>query len=260
MADAIDRSDRRGGDPGIGSARSSPEGSAAAADRYWSGMDRERTAARSLGRAEMALSLLARAGIRSGRLLDVGCGPGWAMERFRRAGFDVRGLEISPVAAAEARKRGLAADVVDVEACELDSDPRARHDVVTALETLEHVRDPLRLLGAMAKALAPGGRIVVSLPNEFHLPRRLALLVGRPQGAGHRRFGGHDDPHVRHFTPRLARRLFEAAGLRELGCEWDGLAPARWRFLKGVSNALAGLRPGLFALSGVFLLEPEGLR
>ncbi len=273
MAGAVERSDPGGGDPRVDPARSGHDGPvqmpaaepagglaggpAAAADRYWSAMDRDRTVARSIGRAGRALGLLAGAEIRSGKLLDVGCGPGWAMERFREAGFDVRGVEISPAAAAEAQRRGFAVDVVDVETGGLGFDPDARFDAVTALEVLEHVRDPLRLIRAMTRVLSPGGKLVVSLPNELHVPRRLAILIGLPQAAGHRQFGGHDDPHVRFFTPRLARRLFEAAALRELACAWDGMAPARWGFLKGLSDLLARVGPSGFALSGLYLLEPE---
>jgi SAM-dependent methyltransferase len=226
----------------------------AAGDRYWEAMDPARAEARSLARAELALGLLERASIRGGTLLDVGCGPGWTLERFSRAGFTARGVEASPAAAARARERGLTVEVLDLE-----SDPLpAGFDLLTAFEVLEHVRDPLRLLRSMAGALAPGGRLLISLPNEFHLLRRLSILAGRPGAAGHRQFGGHDDPHLRLFNPLESERLFAAAGLRVLDRAWDGLAPPRWRAAKPLSAALASLRPSLFALAGVHLLAPVG--
>src|SRR6185369_10189390 len=137
-----------------------PGAAMAAGDRYWEAMDPERTAARSVARAELALALLARAGIRGGTLLDVGCGPGFALERIARAGFTARGAEASPAAAARARARGLRVEVLDLESAPLP----AGFDLVTAFEVLEHLRDPLRVLRSMAAALAPGGKLVVSLP------------------------------------------------------------------------------------------------
>lgn len=57
-------------------------------DDYWRKRDLER------GRAAIGLQLL---GEKRGLLLEVGCGPGWALERFREAGFNVKGLDASAV-------------------------------------------------------------------------------------------------------------------------------------------------------------------
>ena len=75
-------------------------------DDFWLARDDERTEARSRERAQAALALLASRGVRDGRLLDVGCGPGWALETFRQAGFDAVGVDASPVAVDRARSRG----------------------------------------------------------------------------------------------------------------------------------------------------------
>ncbi len=219
-------------------------GTASFYDRYWSERDRSRARARSRARVEIGLKLLGGGG---GSLLEVGCGPGWALERFREAGFQARGLDLSPRAVEEARARGLEAAVADLEKEEIPGS----HDLIAVLEVLEHLSDPLAALGRLVKALKPGGAILASLPNEFSLPRRLAVLIGRPG------FGGHDDPHLRHFDPAAARRLFKAAGLEVAACAWDGLCPPRWGRLKRLTDKLAQWWPGLFALSGVYLLRPR---
>lgn len=218
-------------------------------DRYWRERDDERTRARSRVRALLALSLLGRALTRQSRprLLDVGCGPGWSLEVFRGAGYDVRGLDVSPHAVNLARGRGLDAQICNLEEGEIPG----QYDVAVALEVLEHLAEPLAILRSLKGALLPGGRLVISLPNEFHLGRRLAILVGRVP------FGGHDDPHLRHFDDRHARRLFAAAGLRVVARLSDSLMPPRWKLLKGLLAPLVGLLPGLFALANVFLLEVE---
>src|SRR5688572_8851679 len=108
------------------------------ADRFFRDVDHARAAARSRVRAELGLRLLERASHPRGRILEVGCGAGWAMERFRAAGFEVQGVDASPAAVEMARARGFLAEVSDIEAGVLPSG----FTVVAALEVLEHLRDP----------------------------------------------------------------------------------------------------------------------
>lgn len=214
-------------------------------DRYWERRDVSRGAARSRGRARLALSLLDAA---RGSLLEVGCGPGWALEVFKEAGFDVIGIDISGLAVERARSRGLDARVCDLQREELPGS----YDVIALLEVLEHLARPADMLRRLLPRLGPGGRLIVSLPNEWFVLRRFSAFFGRPG------FGGHDDPHLRHFDPRSAFALFEACELERLGTRWDGLAPPRRGVLKSVCDRLAQWMPGLFAISGVHLLRPRG--
>jgi 2-polyprenyl-3-methyl-5-hydroxy-6-metoxy-1,4-benzoquinol methylase len=217
-------------------------------DAYWQAQDVERTRARSLARASLALRLLG--GDQGGRrrLLDVGCGPGWALEAFAAAGFDAHGVDVSVRAVQEAERRGLQAQVLDVERDELPGG----FDVVAALEVLEHLRDPLAVLRRLGASLASGGRAVVSLPNEFHLLSRLRVLAGRPS------FSGHAHPHLRLFDEAAAHRLFAAAGFAVLGRLSDSIVPPRRAVLRWISAPALRVARGLFALSHVFLLGGAG--
>lgn len=216
-------------------------------DNYWNSRDAVRVRARSRRRAQLALGLLGQeASQRS--LLEVGCGPGWALDVFADGGFAARGIDLSPAAVDHAREQGHEAHVLDISRTEIE----VTYDVVAALEVLEHTADPLSVLERLIQAVCVGGRLIVSLPNEFSLPRRLGILFGRPG------FGGHDDPHVRHFDLAAARRLFEAAGLDVLAHRWDGLLPPRWGVVKRIVEPAVGLWPGLLALSGVYLLARSG--
>ncbi len=187
--------------------------------------------------------------IRSGTLLDVGCGPGFAAEFFAARGFAVTGVEPAPSAAQDARTRGITVVEGDLSAGALPPGP---FDVVLALEVLEHLADPIAALGALMRAARPDGEVVVSLPNEWHILRRLALLLGAEP------LGGAEDPHIRHFGLRAARRLFDAAGVpvrveRAVAIipPWCGAADAAGR-------VLARAAPRLFGLSFLFLARKEG--
>jgi 2-polyprenyl-3-methyl-5-hydroxy-6-metoxy-1,4-benzoquinol methylase len=222
-------------------------------DDYWKGQDLPRLLARSEARATLALELLGenmpvlpKKGLRP-RLLEIGCGPGYSLEKFDARGYEASGVDISPVAVESARSKGLRAELRDITKESLPEE----YEVLVALEVLEHLADPLGILMKMKEVLFVDGCLVVSLPNEFHLVRRLSLVFGKVT------FGGHDDPHVRYFNDRLAKRLFHAAGLEIVDRRFDVLIPPRHRIMRKLLQPLLHLAPGLFAISNVYLLVPR---
>ena len=220
-------------------------------DDYWSRCDRPRAEARSRERAALALELLAEDGRARGRLLDVGCGPGWSLDAFTRAGWGGIGVDPSNVAVEEARARGLDARRIDVElasAEEMRAALGGPFDAIALLEVLEHLRDPLASLRKVKELCRTGGRLVVSLPNEIHLAARLRILSGKLP------MGGHDSPHLRHFDRTLARRLFEEAELRVIATRDVSLVPPRRPILRAASSPGLFLFPGLFSIATVYLL------
>ncbi len=208
---------------------------------YWSGQEqgvrRARRQARTLERARLAASLLSHS---SGSLLEAGCGPGDAASFFAGRGFDVTGIEISPEAAASARSKGVTVLESDIENAPL---PEGAWDVILALEVLEHLRDPLSVLETLLEHLADDGELVFSLPNEFHCLRRIAILFGGEP------FGGHADPHLRHFGIRSIRRFAEAARVDVCCIKPVTLVPPRFRLLGPAGRLLAALSPALFSIS-----------
>lgn len=145
------------------------------------------------------------------RVLDVGCATGRLGEDVKRlTGAEVWGVEIDPGFAREAAARldrVLAADV-DEALSRLNGE---RFDVVVCADVLEHLDDPRRTLARLKRALAPGGCIVVSLPNVrfYDTFLQLGLKGTWPQ----RDRGVHDRTHRHWFTDRDARALFAELGL-----------------------------------------------
>ena len=220
-------------------------------DQYWRDRNRERTRARSHERALATLQLLGDP--RGRRLVEIGCGPGWALEIVQDAGYRVHGVEVSEVAVDEARGRGLEIQRADIEAGSLRAlfGEDKRPTVVVALEVLEHLLDPHRALQNMRQLLADDGLLVVSLPNEIPLSARLRILCGRLP------FGGHHDPHVRHFDRRRARELCESTGCRIVREVPLSVLPPRWRLPRLLLQPLVKCLPGAFTLSTVYLLRSD---
>jgi hypothetical protein len=82
--------------------------------------------------------------------------------------------------------------------------------VVVAGDVLEHLIDPQSVLNRVTQLLAPGGRIVVSLPHIGHADVRLSLLQGR---FDYHPWGLLDETHIRFFTLKTIHEMVKRCGL-----------------------------------------------
>jgi 2-polyprenyl-3-methyl-5-hydroxy-6-metoxy-1,4-benzoquinol methylase len=142
------------------------------------------------------------------RMLDVGCGAG-AFGQLVKATYPavhVTGVEPSESAAAKAETR---LDVVYrgqfPAAC-----ASAGFDFVCFNDVLEHMNDPEAALAAGGR-LAPGATVLVSVPNVRHLSVLLPLVL-RGEWS-YTEAGILDRTHLRFFTKRSAKDLFERCGV-----------------------------------------------
>jgi SAM-dependent methyltransferase len=164
---------------------------------------------------------------------------------FLEAGFGVTIADVADAQFPRARQAGIKTHQANIET---DTIP-GRYDVVCCLEVLEHLMDPLHALKAILANVAPGGRLFVSLPEEFDLVTRLKILAGNVP------FSSYDAPHVRFFTLRAAMALFQAAGVEPIRTVHLPLMPPRLRRLQSLGRALARLSPSLFSRAHLFELS-----
>lgn len=101
-----------------------------------------------------------------GRVLDIGCGTGFFIESLMATpgpaitGF---GLDASPLAVSMCRERGLA-NVHVGSAEDLAAVSAERFDAIFLLDVLEHLDDDQDALRKARALLAPGGRIIATVP------------------------------------------------------------------------------------------------
>jgi ubiquinone/menaquinone biosynthesis C-methylase UbiE len=95
------------------------------------------------------------------RILDVGCGTGIMLGYLARYG-QVEGIDISPKAIAFCRARGFK-NVRLGDAQKLPF-PDSSFDIITAFDTLEHLRDDRMALKEFYRLLRPGGWLLASMP------------------------------------------------------------------------------------------------
>lgn len=141
------------------------------------------------------------------RVLDVGCGFATTSARIQKLGNDVTGIDSSPeieAVAAQRLSRVVHGDVLDVDLGD------AQFDVIIFADVLEHLPWPVSALKRYLRWLAPGGSVIVSLPNVGLWSVRFAHLLGRWE---YDETGVLDRTHLRFFTRRSARWLIAEAGL-----------------------------------------------
>jgi len=187
------------------------------------------------------------------RVLEVGCATGFMAEHLTRArGCLVTGVEQDPDAARVAAGRCARLVVGDVENPALLARCAGEYDVIVFADVLEHLRDPATVLRALAGYLAPGGRVLASIPNVAHWSIRWRLLVGRWE---YQERGILDRTHLRFFTRRSALRLFQQAGLAVIGADGVWGFPRVFYPPDAVQTWLAGRLPGLFMIQ--FIIEAQ---
>ena len=152
-------------------------------------------------------------------VLDVGCGIGTYVRRFRQFSDDVHGVEVEPERVSEASRE--LPDIVLAKGEALPY-PDDRFDVVFSNEVIEHVDDDRAAAAEMVRVARPGGTIVVFAPNRLYPFETHGAYFGGRYVFGNiplvnwlpdplrRRFA----PHVRAYTQRGLRNLFARQPVR----------------------------------------------
>ncbi len=180
------------------------------------------------------------AGGHSIRVLDVGCGLGYDLMNVGAAlkGAKLYGIECDPAKISRVRKMGVAVYPLDIEKQPIPAKD-GFFDVVIANQVIEHAKEIFWVFSEISRALAPGGMLVIGVPNMASFHNRLLLLLGE-QPTCVETLG----PHVRGYTAPSLRRFIEEGGYFKVemvrGANFYPFPPP-------VSRPLSRLFPGLSA-------------
>jgi SAM-dependent methyltransferase len=153
------------------------------------------------------------------RVLDVGCGIGTYVRRFRQYTDDVHGIEVEPERVAEA-----SAELPNIVCAvgEALPYPDDHFDLVFSNEVIEHVQDDRQTAREMVRVTKPGGLVVLFAPNRLYpFETHGAYLFGRYVFGNVPLVNWFPDPirdrlapHVRAYTMRGIERLFVGTPVR----------------------------------------------
>jgi SAM-dependent methyltransferase len=172
-----------------------------------------------------------------GAIADIGCWVGFLLAEARDRGWrECIGVEPSTFASTYARER-LGLDVRQEGLLDADL-PLGHFDAVCMGDVLEHLTDTDRALARMRELLAPGGVLVLAVPDAGS---RIARLLGK-------RWWSVIPTHIHYFTRQSIATMLERAGFEVLEMATD---PKSFTieyylnkgsvYLPGVSRALVRL-------------------
>jgi SAM-dependent methyltransferase len=145
-----------------------------------------------------------------GSLLELGCACGFGLAIAKKKGWKVQGVDISQEAAEYGHNRfNLNILVGSLESVALPNDT---FDGVIALQTLEHLPNPLNTLKEIRRVLKRRGMAIISVPNISSIDTRLS----------HKTFMHLLQPpyHFYHFTPDTIKKMANKAGFRIVKIEY----------------------------------------
>ena len=148
-------------------------------------------------RASLTIGLLHRFGVKPpASVIDAGCGWGVTLRRLEREGYRATGLDISRKALE--LLDGPSRDLIEADLAARDFPfPEVRYDAVLALDVIEHLDDDRAAVANLAKMVAPGGIVIVSVPAIPDLFSEFDSIQG----------------HRRRYEPDLLRSAFADSGL-----------------------------------------------
>jgi SAM-dependent methyltransferase len=191
-------------------------------ESYWKGHRQDIDDTYSTG-GRLVREVLADGPVEGRLVMEIGAGSGRDLLDLARRGARGIVLDYSPASLAlvreQARRQGVPVMLVQADATRMPFRDGAI-DVSFHQGLLEHFRDPLPLLRENARITRSGGRVLVDVPQTFHLytvMKNALILVNRW-------FAGWETQ----FTVGELERLVRASGLEVVRSYGDWMVPGLW--------------------------------
>ncbi len=160
----------------------------------------------------------------TGNLLDVGCASGLFLDEAKKRGWKVFGTEYGDVQVAHCRSKGI---TMHQGPLEKNSFEGISFDVITSIEVIEHINNPVEEMKLIHSLLRNGGMFYCTTPNFNALSRFLLKdkynIISYPE-------------HLSYYTPRTLRLLMESLRFHTELIETTGISLTRFNQSTGRKN------------------------
>jgi len=141
------------------------------------------------------------------KLLDFGCGSGILIRNAIKEGYNAYGVDIGLWSNIAAEKYNLKIFVGDIQN---SSFKKESFDIITMIDVLEHLNDPVKKTNECVTLLKKGGILVAQVPNISSIHAK--LLAGR--------WGLFDPPsHIHYFSKKSLKLLFRKNNIELLNIQ-----------------------------------------
>jgi ubiquinone/menaquinone biosynthesis C-methylase UbiE len=225
-------------------------------------------------------------------VLDYGCHDGKTLQKLRRKDETIRrvGADLSADAIEKGRKLYPSLELCAIRKGEALPFPENHFDVVLLMDVIEHIFDQKGVLDELFRVLAPGGRIVVTVPGKhffswldlgnykFYFPRlhRRAVIFRHDREYYEYRYGEKNPFGLfgdvekekgihEHFSRKSLSRLLDGSHFDAV--KWDGAGWSQrvWSvlslplpaMLKGPFQAIMRLDMKLFNRANMFCVAEK---
>jgi SAM-dependent methyltransferase len=124
-------------------------------------------------------------------------------------------------------------------------------DYIVCLDVLEHLLDPIRTLEEIHRIVKSNGRVIVSLPNDYHILNRIRFILNKPI---------YLDPfypygHLHLFTRNQAKKLLSENFRIQKTIIFPGHRPKCLKFK--MRKIIADYLPNILSNISVYVLNPK---
>jgi len=176
------------------------------------------------------------------KILEIGSGYGWFVEKMRDEGYTIDGIEVGQDRARLAYHRSEINLINhDFMLSPLETMSNS-YDVICMFHVLEHISNPVKFLNNIKTCLKPEGIIIIEVPNYFDGIKQLSLAYNNAV---------YFRAHLSYFTPTTLTALLEKTGFSNITIK------GAQRY--SVENAIRWIRLGKPNTEYLELELPEGL-
>jgi len=183
------------------------------------------------------------------KILDIGCNDG-TIKNFLHSDTEYFGIDINETQIQQLQQKGIKAKKSDLNK-DIFPFQFERFDYILMLDIIEHVIDPRLLLQQAKQRLKSNGKIIITLPNDYHILNKLRFILN--QDITEDSFAPYGHLHI--FPIKSGENFLKQNNLKII--KKIPIPTTKPNFLsENFKNYLGNKFPQSFARDILYLLEP----